>query len=129
MGYEDQPIFEAVRRDPFTVFMFDEPERPGAVPGPGPPAPPGACGKGGARGRRTPPLKPGDGGDFCSCGPEVREALRSRIDDLGDQGRSYEFPDCRMPEGCVPRQAVLGFLNRGGEYLLYWPSCTINHDI
>ena len=27
MGYEDQPIFEAVRRDPFTVFMFDELEK------------------------------------------------------------------------------------------------------
>ena len=57
---------------------------------------------------------------FCSCGPEVREALRSRIDDLGDQGRSYEFPDCRMPEGCVPQQAVLGFLKRDRGYLLYW---------
>lgn len=57
---------------------------------------------------------------FCSCGPEVREALRSRIDDLGDQGRSYEFPDCQMPEGCVPRQAVLGFLKRDRGYLLYW---------
>ena len=57
---------------------------------------------------------------FCSCGPVVREALRSRIDDLGDQGRSYEFPDCRMPEGCVPQQAVLGFLKRDRGYLLYW---------
>ena len=57
---------------------------------------------------------------FCSCRPEVREALRSRIDDLGDQGRSYEFPDCRMPEGCVPQQAVLGFLKRDRGYLLYW---------
>ena len=57
---------------------------------------------------------------FCSCGPEVREALRSRIDDLGGQGRSYEFPDCRMPEGCVPQQAVLGFLKRDRGYLLYW---------
>ena len=57
---------------------------------------------------------------FCSCGPEVQEALRSRIDDLGDQGRSYEFPDCRMPEGCVPQQAVLGFLKRDRGYLLYW---------
>jgi len=57
---------------------------------------------------------------FCSGGPEVRQTLRRCVDTLGRQGRSYEFPDCRMPEGCVPRQAVLGFLNRGGEYLLYW---------
>ena len=57
---------------------------------------------------------------FCSGGPEVRQTLRRCVDTLGRQGRSYEFPDCRMPKGCVPRQAVLGFLNRGGEYLLYW---------
>ena len=57
---------------------------------------------------------------FCTGGPEVQETLRRCIDSLGDQGRSYEFPDCRMPEGCVPRQAVLGFLKRDRGYLLYW---------
>lgn len=57
---------------------------------------------------------------FCSCGPELREALRRRVDQLGLQGQSYEFPDCRMPEGCVPRRAVLGFLRRDRGYLLYW---------
>lgn len=57
---------------------------------------------------------------FCSLPPEVRESLRRRVDDLGGQGRSYEFPDCQMPEGCVPRQAVLGFLKRDRGYLLYW---------
>lgn len=57
---------------------------------------------------------------FCSGAPEVREALRRCIDGLGRQGRGYEFPDCQMPEGCVPRRAVLGFLRRDREYLLYW---------
>ena len=57
---------------------------------------------------------------FCSSGPEAREALRRRVDELGRQGRSYEFPDCELPEGCVPRRVVLGFLRRDRGYLLYW---------
>lgn len=57
---------------------------------------------------------------FCSSGPEVQAVLRRRIDTLAARGQSYEFPDCRMPEGCVPRQAVLGFLKRNRGYLLYW---------
>ena len=57
---------------------------------------------------------------FCSAGPEFREVLRRRVDELGRRGMSYEFPDCRMPEGCVPRRAVLGFLQRDRGYLLYW---------
>lgn len=57
---------------------------------------------------------------FCSSGPEAREVLRRRVDELGRQGRSYEFPDCELPEGCVPRRVVLGFLRRDRGYLLYW---------
>lgn len=57
---------------------------------------------------------------FCSGGPEVREALRRCVDGMGQQGRSCEFSDCQMPEGCVPRRAVLGFLKRDRGYLLYW---------
>ena len=57
---------------------------------------------------------------FCTGTPEVQDALRRCVDNLSGQGRSYEFPDCRMPEGCVPRQAVLGFLKRDHGYLLYW---------
>ncbi len=57
---------------------------------------------------------------FCSSGPEAREVLRRRVDELGRQGRSYEFSDCELPEGCVPRRVVLGFLQRGQGYLLYW---------
>ena len=57
---------------------------------------------------------------FCSGGPEVRQTLRRCVDGLGQQGRSCEFPDCRMPEGCVPRRAVLGFSRRDGAYFLYW---------
>ena len=57
---------------------------------------------------------------FCSGGPELREALRRCVDSLGQQGRSCEFSDCRMPEGCVPQRAVLGFSRREGGYLFYW---------
>ena len=57
---------------------------------------------------------------FCTGTPEVLETLRRFVDSLALQGRGYEFPDCRMPEGCVPRQAVLGFLKRDRGYLLYW---------
>lgn len=57
---------------------------------------------------------------FCSGGPEAREALRRRVDELGSRGQSYEFSGCRMPEGCAPQQAVLGFLRRDRGYLLYW---------
>lgn len=57
---------------------------------------------------------------FCAGSPEVQETLRRCIDGLGQQGRSCEFPGCRMPEGCVPREAVLGFLKQNQGYLLYW---------
>ncbi len=57
---------------------------------------------------------------ICSGSPEMRETLRRCIDNLGQQGRSCEFSGCLMPEGCVPRQAVLGFLKRDRGYLLYW---------
>ncbi len=57
---------------------------------------------------------------FCSAGPEAQELLRRRIDDVGQRGQSYEFPDCRMPEGCVPRQIALGFIKQDQGYLLYW---------
>lgn len=57
---------------------------------------------------------------ICAGGPEVWQALRRCVDSLGEQGRSCEFPNCRMPEGCVPRQAALGFLKRDRSYLLYW---------
>ena len=49
---------------------------------------------------------------FCAAGPELREALRRRVDSLGALGQGYEFPNCQMPQGCVPRQSVLGFLKR-----------------
>ena len=57
---------------------------------------------------------------FCAAGPELREALRRRVDALGALGQGYEFPNCRMPPGAVPGQAVLGFLKRDRGYLLYW---------
>lgn len=57
---------------------------------------------------------------FCSAAPSAYTALRRCIDTLAQQGRGYEVPDCQMPEGCIPGQAVLGFLRQGSGYLLYW---------
>ncbi len=57
---------------------------------------------------------------FCSAPPEVRETLRRQVDRLGQQGQSYEFADCQMPQGCVPPVTVVGFLKRDRGYLLYW---------
>lgn len=57
---------------------------------------------------------------FCSASPVVQETLRRHIEDCAQRGKSYEFPDCQMPAGCVPDRAVLGFARQGDRYLLYW---------
>ena len=57
---------------------------------------------------------------FCTATPAGFETLRRCVDRCGQQGRSYEFQDCQMPDGCVPQKAVLGFLQRNSGYLLYW---------
>lgn len=48
-------------------------------------------------------------------------ALRKHIDLAGSHGQSYELPQCRMPEGCVPSRTRVGFFHRAsGAYVLYW---------
>ena len=58
---------------------------------------------------------------FCTASKAGYSALRQCIDLCARQERSYEFPDCLMPDGCVPERALLGFSRqRDGSYLLYW---------
>lgn len=42
------------------------------------------------------------------------------MDACGKVGRSYEFASCRLPAGCRPERAQLGFWQHGGDYLLYF---------
>ena len=46
---------------------------------------------------------------FCTASQAGYSALRQCIDLCARQERSYEFPDCLMPDGCVPERALLGF--------------------
>ncbi len=58
---------------------------------------------------------------FCDAAPADYDALRRYIDLCALRDRSYEFPLCAMPAGCVPERALLGFSRqRDGSYLLYW---------
>lgn len=57
---------------------------------------------------------------FCACGPTGYAALKQRIDACAVQGRSYEFDHCRLPAGCQPAQAQVGFWHSGGSYLIYF---------
>ena len=56
---------------------------------------------------------------FCSCGQAGYAQLKQRVDACAQQGHSYEFAQCRMPAGCQPSQADLGFWRDGEDYLLY----------
>ncbi len=64
---------------------------------------------------------------FCRSSPAGFDALRRCIDAWDRLGKSYEFPNCQMPAGCVPQQAVLGFSRRGDGYLLYWRPAVTYH--
>ena len=64
---------------------------------------------------------------FCSAGPEAYATLRRCVDERSRLGGGCEFPDCRMPQGCVPAQAVLGFSRQGNAYLLYWRPAVAYH--
>lgn len=57
---------------------------------------------------------------ICSAPPAVQESLRRHIDECAQRGKSFEFPDCQMPAGCVPGRAALGFARQGDRYVLYW---------
>ena len=52
---------------------------------------------------------------------QLRTALKQYVDTCGSKGQSYEFPQCIMPEGCIPSRVCLGFFRRGnGSFVLYW---------
>lgn len=57
---------------------------------------------------------------ICAAAPAAQEALRQRMEECARRGRSYEFPDCRMPAGCVPAETTVGFACQGERYVLYW---------
>lgn len=55
-------------------------------------------------------------------------ALRKHIDLAGTRGQSYEFPQCRMPEGCRPSVVGLNIFHRlSGAYVLYWRPQIVYH--
>lgn len=57
---------------------------------------------------------------FCTCGPSDYAQLKRQVDACAGLGRSYEFSPCRMPPGCRPAHAQVGFWRSGGDYLLYF---------
>ena len=68
-----------------------------------------------------------DFSQLCSCGPSGYACLKQRVDCCARQGHSYEFPQCRLPEGCVPEEARLGFWRQGESYLVYLSPPVIYH--
>lgn len=57
---------------------------------------------------------------FCSCGPSGYARLKQQVDACARLGRSYEFPACRLPAGCWPEEAQVGFWRCEEDYLLYF---------
>lgn len=57
---------------------------------------------------------------FCTCNLSDYAELKRQVDACAGLGRSYEFSPCRMPPGCRPAQAQVGFWRSGGDYLLYF---------
>ncbi len=57
---------------------------------------------------------------FCACGPSGYAQLKQRVDACARLGQSYEFAACRLPAGCRPDRARLGFWRHGEDYLLYF---------
>lgn len=45
--------------------------------------------------------------------------LRLRVDLCARMGRSFELGDCRLPSGCYPGHAVIGFWSQAGSYFYY----------
>lgn len=58
---------------------------------------------------------------LCRCSPTEIQVIREHTDNCAEQGRSYEFPTCRLPDGCAPAQACLGFWRepRSQKYWIY----------
>lgn len=64
---------------------------------------------------------------FCSCGQSGYAHLKQCVDACAGQGRSYEFPQCRMPAGCQPAETSLGFWRTEDGYLLYFRPPVVYH--
>lgn len=57
---------------------------------------------------------------FCGLSDAEYHDLHQRIDLCARMGRSFELGDCRLPEHCRPRHAVLGFWRQEGGYFVYF---------
>lgn len=56
---------------------------------------------------------------FCTCGEADYAFLKGQIDRCAGLGRSYEFPSCRLPAGCTPQTATIGFWHDRQGYAVY----------
>lgn len=56
---------------------------------------------------------------ICGLSDAEYHDLRQRIDLCARMGRSFEVGDCRLPSGCCPGHAVLGFWSQAGSYFYY----------
>ncbi len=52
---------------------------------------------------------------FCACSPSGYARLKQRVDACARLGRSYEFPECRLPPGCAPARTHVGFWGKGED--------------
>lgn len=57
---------------------------------------------------------------ICTAAAAEFESLERQVAFCAAQGRSYELPNCRLPNSCRPCRVTLGFCRREGGYLLYW---------
>lgn len=57
---------------------------------------------------------------FCFCSQTGYQTLKVFTDLCADAGRGYEFPECRLPYGCMPAVSTLGLGRKKGQYLLYF---------
>lgn len=60
-----------------------------------------------------------DFSQFCTCSPSGYARLKQCVDYCAEQGYSYEFPACRLPQGCFPAQSQVGFWRDRDAYVLY----------
>ena len=57
--------------------------------------------------------------DFARHSQSDYALLKQRIDACAALGRSYELPNCALPDACSPDKATLGFCAIAGSYLFY----------
>lgn len=57
--------------------------------------------------------------EFCGLSEIESRNLRQYIDLCARMGRSFEIGSCKMPTGCIPKYAVLGFWKQENAYFTY----------